>query len=292
MLMAAASLATPRLQAAETGLFAYPQPPDSMLMLQDRCDYLVSRFWQRCNFEQAVLHPAEFEVAFADWIAVMPHASADTVHSAVNSLLSRFTRKGDITLALAREAERQFYADTATYSSDELYLPFARAAAECRKIDKKEREHYAAQVRILEASAVGGNVPPLVFERVDGTKGNFGELSGRSVLLFFDDGDCIDCTLARIRLSTDPNTRDLIDRGELAVVSVYPAAADDNWRRRAASYPAEWLNVAVADAPQYFKLSPGVPQTYFLNSALKVLAKDLDIDYLLGAFGVANQRQR
>lgn len=280
------------VRAEENPLFTYPTPPESMVMLQDRSDYFVSHFWQRCNFEQAVLHPAEFTRAFGDWIAVMPYASADTVYRSIDNLLGRFTRKGDITLALAREAERRFYADSADYASDELYLPFARAAATHRKIDRRERDYFAAQVRILESSSQNGTVPPLPFERPDGSKGNLGEINDRSMLLIFDDGNCVDCTLARIRLSTDPDTRALVERGELAIITIYPAAADDAWRRRAEGFPAEWINVAIADAPAYFRLTPGETHNYYLNSHRKVLLKDLDAEYILGAFRMANQRPR
>jgi len=92
--------------SAKSGeLFIYPTPPDTMQALQPRCDYIVTRFWERCNFGTAFdKYPAQLNATFGDWVAIMPHASADSVHVAIERLLARFAKKGPETLALATMA--------------------------------------------------------------------------------------------------------------------------------------------------------------------------------------------
>lgn len=272
----------------EETLFTYPTPPDTMTQLQPRCDFIVSRFWERCNFNTAFRNPQKLNQAFRDWVFIMEHASADTVHASVNRLIDKFSRKGPETLAIANLAECWLFGDSGMIS-EEVYLPFARAAANNRKISNADKARFVAHVKLLENSMVGADVPNLEFIRPDGTRGNLGEIQGSSVLLFINDPDCDDCNLARVRLSADYNTKELIRRGELTIVSIYPAEPDEQWQAAASTYPENWVVCAIPDADEYFTLR-SFPSFFFLNSRHKVLAKDLDINYLLGAFRVANIR--
>ncbi|MDE5628317.1 MAG: DUF5106 domain-containing protein [Muribaculaceae bacterium] len=272
-------------------LFDYPSPPDSINNLQERCDYIVARFWERCNFDRAMLNKAQFASAFSDWVDIMPYASAQTVHSAIDNLLERFNKKNDITLELARMAERYLYSDSAEIRSEELMLPFATAAAKVKKAPKEEKAHFENIARILSSSSLNATVPPLAFTRTDGSKGNLGEITGKSVLLFFANPDELKSTVARIRLSSDINTSELIERGELAVVYINPGISNAKWVDECKNLPESWTCVSIPDAAKYFNLSE-FPSFFFLNSHHDVLAKNLDSDYLIGAFRTANQARK
>ena len=176
-----------RTSAATGDLFPYPVPPDTMQLFQNRCNYIVNRFWDRCNFDRAMKEPEKFNTVFGDWISIIPHASADTAHVAIDNLLKRFTKKGDVTLQLANMAENWLFSDTAQYLSPEVYLPFAKAAATNKKISKADRARYEGQVRILESSSVGATVPPIAIVKSDGTSGTLDEITGNSIFLFFNE---------------------------------------------------------------------------------------------------------
>lgn len=277
--------------AKAENLFVYPTPPDTMSTLQQRSDYYVSRFWDRCNFGSAMANPEMFNKSFGDWLALMPHASADTVHHAVDALLARFVKKGPETLALANMAENWMWSDTAQYHSDELYMPFLKAAVNHKKISNADKARYRAQLHILESSALGTVVPDFSFVRPDGTSGSLSDATpGSSILIFINDPDCDDCNLARVRLSADFNTRELIDNGKLTLISITPDEATDEWREAAAGYPANWIVGAMEDADTLFDLRYP-PVFIYLDSDRKVLAKNLSIDHLLGAFQVANTQK-
>lgn len=271
-------------------LIPRPLPPDSMTNLQPRCDFIVNRFWDRCNLEQAVLHPDELKTAFGEWIAIMPYASADTVHAAINKVLTRYSKSGPITLRLAELAEYWTYTDSADYFSEEIYLPFAKAAANHKKIAKIDRARFANDTQIIESSGINTIVPNLKFTRPDGSQGNLGDVSNSSVLLFINDPECFDCDMARIRLANDYNANKLIESGELIIVSLYPGNPDEKaWRDALSGYPETWVVGAMPDADKYF-LIDNPPTLLFLNREHRVLAKDLPVDHYLNAFQVANTR--
>ena len=275
--------------AQDDKLFVYPVPPDTMSLFQPRVDYIVLRFWDRCNFETARLHPEKFNRAFGDWMDIIPHATADTVHAAVDALLKRFEKNGPVTLDLATMAENWLYADTAAYFSTEIYLPFAKAAASNKKISKAERARFAHQAKVMESSMVGATVPVVPVVYADGHTGTLGDIKGKSIVLFFNDPDCMDCTMARIRLSTDPNTKSLIERGELSVVSIYPGETEDEgWTKAKDNAVDGWITVAMPDVYDYFDLREP-PLFVFLNSEHVVLVSGINDNYLMASFRVANQ---
>lgn len=287
-LLAAATTA----KAASGDLFTYPSPPDTMVTLEARCNFIVSRFWDRCNFGTAFKSPAKLNAAFGDWIAIMPYANADTVYNSIDKLLARFEKKGPETLSMAMMAENWLYSDTAEMRSTEVYLPFARAAVSNKKISKAEKARFESHVKIIESSSVGSIVPDIPIIYADGSKGSFASVQGASILLFFNDPDCMDCNFARIRLSADPNTRELVERGELTVVSIFTGDIhNDGWQKSIDSTPQGWLTVAMPDADVYFDLRRS-PLFSFLNARHRVLVSNLDVDYLLGVFRTANTQSK
>lgn len=276
---------------ASGDLFTYPVAPDTLMQLQPRCDYLVMRFWDRCNFDQAFRNPEKFNAAFGDWILIMQHASADSANAAVNKLVAKFNKKGPETVKIASVAEGWLYSDTTQTFSENIYLPFAVAASQAKKVSNAEKARFAMQAKVIQSSGLGANVPNLELTLADGSKKHLDEIQNSSVLIFINDPSCDDCRMARVRLAADFNTRQLIERGELAIVSIYPDEPDDQWKSDASAFPEEWIVGALADADMYFDLRES-PAFFFLNSRHKVLAKNLDIDYLLKAFRIANNNRQ
>lgn len=284
--------ASAKTNAATGDLFIYPVAPDTVAQLQQRCDYIVSRFWDRCNFDRAMLAPEKFNTAFGDWVSLMPYASADTVYNAVNALMARFAKKGPIAYELATMAENWLYSDTASMRSDDVYSRFARAAVANKKIGKAEKARFSAHLKIIDSSSLGATVPAVPFIRPDGTTGTLDDITTKgSIVLFFNDPDCMDCLMARVRLSSSPDANSLIEKEQLTIVSIYPGEADDEeWKKACADAPANWVTVAMPEAAEYFRLDT-TPAFYFLNSRRKVLRNDADLtaNYLIEAFHAVNQ---
>ncbi len=291
LLLIVASVSLSASAQTDEKLVSYPMPPDSIMQLQPRCDYIISRYWHRCRFDYAMSHPDKFNEAFGAWVALLPYASADTVHAAIDNLLAKFVKKGPETLTLANMARGWLYADTSQYRSDELYMPFALAASKHKKIKKEQKVPFEADYKRMSSSAVGSIVPPIEIISPDGTKGSFSDIKGRSILVFFNEPDNVDCSVTRIRLSANPNVRELIERGELTVVCVHPGEPGEEWKTAAASLPEAWHKVAMPAAHDYFDLRIK-PQLVYLNGGHKVLAKNLGLPYLLGAFEVANKKNK
>ena len=267
-------------RGADGDLFPYPTPPDDMTMLDERCSFLVSHFWERCDLKSAMSAKEKLHNTFGDWVSFMPYAHADTVHLAIENLLSKVTKNDKIVLGLARMAEAWTYSDTTEMFSEEIYLPFAKAVAEHRKISSVDRARFERHVQIIENSSLGSVVKHLDCVKIDGSQLTIDDLRTQIIVLAFSSYDCDACTLSRVRLSADINANALIRAGLLTIAYIEQGEPSDEWKMAAASYPEDWIIAASPDADFYFDLrdSQGI---YLLDARHKVLAKNIDIDKLL-----------
>lgn len=217
---------TPALAQDSDKPFVYPSIPDSKTTLSERCNYLVFHFWERCNLKEIFTRKKDVDKAMSDWLSFMPYATADTVHLAIDTFLADVVKTGaDNTLLIGKTAEKYLYTDTAEIYSEELYLPFCKAVANHKKVGKADKARFQAQAQILENSSLGVKAPAFEYVTVDGEKKSFGDVISSRIILFFNDPDCFDCMMARTRLSADYNTNQLIERGLVKVVCIYPGKA-------------------------------------------------------------------
>lgn len=261
--------------------FPYPVVPEEKVTLAERCNYLVEHFWDRCNFKQSFSSLDKLSQAFGDWLSFMPYASADTVHMSINHFIGEVGKiGGENTAAIAGMAESWLYSDSAMYTSEELYLPFAKAAAMHKKVNKALKTKYAMQVKMIENSSVGAIMSPFDYIKSDGLQGNFADAVASRVILLFYNPDCIDCSLAKARLGADYNLNKLIEEGLVKVVAIYPGEITDEWKENALTLPDSWIVGAAPDIDMEVDI-PETPCIYYLDARHKILAKHVVIDNLL-----------
>lgn len=273
----------------ENTYFPYPQVPEDLTSLSQRCNFLVDKFWERCNIKQSFSSVDKLSEAFGDWVSFMPYATADTVFPAIDRYIEAVAKTGGENLkSVVEMAENWVYSDTSSYYSEELYLPFCKAGAEHKKMPKKARAKYAAQLRMLENSSLGKTVSPFDYKTPDGSTGNFGDVIASRVILLFMTPDNFECSLAKARLAADFNLNSLISAGLVKVVAITPGEPTEQWKAEAATYPEGWVAAALPDAEALFDLS-ATPSIYYLNARHKVLGKHLSVDNMLLGLRQINQ---
>lgn len=261
--------------------FPYPIVPDSISTLQARTDYLLEHFWDFCDFKKAFSSRQKMAGAFKDYLSFMPHASAKQAHRSVSRLLKSLEKQPDDLLFLARKAEEYIHSDTAEIYSDELYLPFAVAVSSNKRIDKAVREQFTHQARILSGSQTGMPAPAFNFTDRSGAASVFlPDSTAEVTILFFNDPDCMDCTVARSRLNADIRASNFIKDGVMRVVAITPGEPDENWKQMAESYPESWIVGAAPDVDEIYDI-PTTPTFYVIDDEHKIALKRIDINTLL-----------
>lgn len=289
--VAAVSLAFPAASQNSDGhYFQYPVPPESLETLTDRTNFLMEHFWERCNMKSAFSSLPKMREAFNDYVQFMPYADAAVVHASIDNLIKQVQKNPRNLLALGEMAEGALYGDTAMVVCDECYLPFAKAVAEHKKIPAADKARFAYQAASLAGSQIGMEAPDFTFTTPEGETKTLAEVSrGAYVVLFFNDPECGDCELARVRLTADMNLNDLIDAGQIRVVSILPGEPTDEWKERAKSYSGKWIVGSSPNVDEIYDMRVS-PVIYYLDNKRKILSKSLDTDGLKEGFRVVNEK--
>lgn len=281
MLVMGFALGNQRVLAAEDETyFPYPIVPDSIQSLQSRCDYLVHHFWDFCDLKKSFSSKQKMSQAFADYISFMPYASKDSVFTSLNQFFKKLDKQPADLLFIVDCAEGQLLGDSAQFVSQELYIPFAEAVLKNKKIDKTTKARYEHQVKIYGGTQPGMKTPPLAYHNRFGQEGNLESDTADVVIIFFNDPDCDDCKLARVRLDAHVKTNILINRGVLKVVSVTVDDFSPEWQEAVKDYPILWQVAAAPEADTVYDIER-FPSFYILDGEQKIVAKNFNVDQII-----------
>lgn len=275
-----AALSAQERKASET-MFKYPSVPDTISTFGARADYYVTHFWDMADMNRVFSAPqADLAGTFSDYISLMPHASEDVAAASIGRLIGEASKDPKRLVAISRVAENALYGPSASFWSDDLYIPFLKALADNKKVDKAERMRASQRLKLLENTRIGSPAPDLKITLRDGSVRNIVAQPDSALVftvLFFNDPDCTDCNTARMRLHVDYLVSRMIKNGLVNIVCVYPGEADDEWRRGVERYPAEWTVGASPDADMVYDVR-STPAWYVLNREGFIVDKNITVD--------------
>ncbi|MDE6541937.1 MAG: DUF5106 domain-containing protein [Muribaculaceae bacterium] len=284
-LLLGAACAHAQQPAARQELFPYPVPPDGMTLLRERCNFLVYNFWSRADMKKVFDQPEKLNAAFGDWISFMPYCAADTAHLAINNLLRTVAKDGKKLQQVARMAENWTFCDTTEIYSEELYRPFAAAAATSKKVPAADRARFSQHLRRINSSALGQTLPSLPYVATDGTKHMLEADSTLSTMIVVADPSDMEATTAGIRFSIDPNTRSLIEEGRLRVAWFVAGAPSPEAEQHLAKLPDTWVKGSLPDVDDFFSLRVR-PAVFLLDEHNRVILKDRPYQMAMQVFHV------
>ncbi|MDE6090793.1 MAG: DUF5106 domain-containing protein [Duncaniella sp.] len=261
--------------------FQYPLIPDSINIFQSRCDYLARHFWDFCDMKKAFSAKSRMAEEFKVYISILKNATPDSAIASVVRFNKQLEKQPADQLFMAECAENLLYGDTAEVWIDELYLPFAHAIASNKRIDKASKARFAHQEKILKNSLVRFPAPSIPYTTREGASGNLDNDSAQVVVVFFNDPDCEDCNMARIRLDADISMTELIQEGKAKVVSISLTDPTPEWKEAVSSYPSTWVVAASPDADMNIDLRAGTPEFYILDRKHNIHFKHLGINQVL-----------
>ncbi len=261
--------------------FEYPVAPDTCSTLDSRCNYVVSRFWDKYDISKPIANDADFERAFRDWASLFTMANRTVVMSSIRNFMFKASSNSANVEKIGKVAERALYGSEAEFWSDEVYIEFARAITDNKSLARATREYYKGQIERINRTQEG-NVLNFEFTDAEGRKRQLGDIACKvMVVLFTDDG--VDSSIDRLRLSTSPAANSLIERGDITIVHIQAAKPDSEWRHSAEGYPSQWINGASESIATYYDLRQ-LPVCYLLDEKHAIMQKNIPTDDLLKAF--------
>lgn len=261
--------------------FQYPIVPDSITSFNGRCDYLAEHFFDFCDLTKAFSNRAKMGQEINVYLTIISNADPKVADANVRKLMKKLEKQPKDQLQVAEIAEP---GSMVTQLNFGLIMSICRLPSLWRPTSASTRLRRPvsdSEAEVLRNSLVGEPAASLEFTRPDGSKGVLTPDSTEVTVLFFNDPDCSDCRMARLRLSADISTNELIGEGKLKVVAISLSEPDEAWREYASSMPSEWTVGAAPDADLIYDLRMGTPDFYVLGRNNRIRFKHIDINQML-----------
>lgn len=261
--------------------FELPLIPDSVSTLQKRCDFMVTHYWDFCDTKKAFSARDKMAQAFDVYLSFMPYSSADVTRESIGAFMKRIEKQPADILFIGELAESKLYSDTATIPSDQLYLWFIEPIVKNKRVDRSAKMRFEHQASILARSQTGMAAPEFSFTDSKGTPGTWTpDTTAMATILFFNDPDCSECKMARLRLSLDIKTNRLIEAGVVKIISITPGDPDEEWLEAVSGYPANWTVGASPSVDEIYDLR-ATPSIYVLDDKGTILLKNTTPEVIL-----------
>lgn len=262
------------------GLFGLPEVPDEVALGRPRANYIIEHYWDKMPWKSAHTMPRKMETTLRDFAELLPLASADTVFLSIDKLLKGASKKPELMRALMPMAEATFHSDTAVLLSDEVYLPFARAAAKYKKLDASERERYRIQANIIETSSEGRTLPAVMATAGNGSQFALNDTTSGAHSYVYIIETPESGRFERVRFAANVAARQLVAAGLLKPVLLYAGKAPADWWESTAGLPKQWSVGELTNAGDLFDLRRA-PAIYMASPQMTVVSKWMPMSALL-----------
>lgn len=259
--------------------FPYPIVPDSIETLDGRSNFLITHFWDFCDLKKGFSSRAKMAGAFKDYLSFMPFASAKVVHRSIAKFIKDIEKQPDDLVFIARTAEQLVHSDSAEIFSDELYLPFAQAVMNNKRVKKEDKEYFAPQVRVLNATMLNSRMPDISYTDRNGNSAVFSPDSTQVLILFFTEPDNSDAMLAKARLNSNAKAAAFLKDGLLKVVAIARTEPGEEWLNYAKTLPEEWIVGTNPNIGDDYDIR-FIPSFYVVDGNGNILLKNATIDQI------------
>lgn len=264
-------------------LFPYPVAPDTISTLEGRTNYIVSKFWDNFNLSKHIADSAGYDKAFRDYVTFFKYAHRNIVFSSIKQFMNRAQSNLPNYILTMDIAEKALYAPGAEFWSDEAYLPFAEAFVASKKVKAVNKVRYQAQIKKIKQNQKGVVAPDFTYTTPDKQKGKLSDVKDCPIILFFNDPDCSDCSIARLRLSTNVTLNRLIDEGQIKLLCIMPDGYTREWAEDARNYSDKWIVGASEEAGDNYDIRYS-PSFYLLDKDHSIVDKNINLDTVMGMF--------
>ena len=267
----------------QSTLFEYPTAPDTCSNIESRCNYSVQHFWDNCNLTKPfeAQNDSLLMDAMITYFDIMKAgANLNVSLASARELMFKSQANHDNFLKLMAMAEYLLYYHDYEIL-DDLYLTFAQSAADASWMKKDAREHYAQQVKRINASKLGQTMLNFEFTSITGARKRLYDVKSNGAkmyVLMFSDNDS-GSSIERMRLNTDVALSRVVASGEVEVINIVVGDTPKKWDSDSQSYASTWIVGASKDVAGKIDLRI-MPCIYILDEYFNVIAKNKTVDFV------------
>lgn len=263
---------------AAPATFRAPVPP-AQLTDEGRREYLKAHYWDCFDFADTLflarIDTAQMYEAFARYIVLLSDRPTDG--APIDTLMRRASSSRRMMDYFAMLADGVLHDPNSPLRNDEFYIPVLRALLAAPWYDEYERIAPEYDLRMALQNRVGERANDFRYTLASGASGTLYGLDAEYVLLFVNNPDCPMCREIREEIAASPMLSEMIERGRLRVLALYPDEDLAAWRNYADRIPPKWINAydrgcVIREEGTYD--FHAIPALYLFDRDKRVLVKD------------------
>lgn len=165
------------------------------------------------------------------------------------------------------------------FRNDEFYIAILQSVLASPYYDKYERIGPEYELKLTSQNRIGHRANDFRYTLASGETGTLYGLEAEYVLLFINNPGCPGCRQIRETILASPMLTEMIERGRLKVLALYPDEDLTEWKKYRAEIPQTWINAYDAGCKirknDVYDLS-SIPSLYLLDRDKRVLVKNLN----------------
>ena len=263
---------------AAPATFRVPMPPAN-LTGQGQRDYLKAHYWDAFDFADTLflerIDTAQMYEAFARYVVLLSDRPTDG--APIDSLMRRASSSRRMMDYFAMLADGVLHDPNSPLRNDEFYIPVLRALLAAPWYDEYERIAPEYDLHMALQNRVGQPANDFRYTLASGASGTLYGLDAEYVLLFVNNPGCTMCREIREEIAASPMLSEMIERGRLLVLALYPDEDLAAWRDYADQIPPKWINAydrgcVIREEGTYD--FHAIPALYLFDRDKRVLVKD------------------
>ena len=225
---------------------------------------------------------AQMVEAYARWVALISDRPADA--APMDSLMRRASASRPMLDYFTMLAQQVIHDPNSPLRNDEFYIPVMQAVLASPYYDEYERIGPAYDLAMASQNRLGQRANDFRYTLASGATGTLYGVKAEYTLLFINNPGCGMCKQLREQISGSPMLSEMIERGRLKILALYPDEDLTEWRNYRDHIPATWINAydagcLVRENGTYDLTA--IPSLYLLDSDKRVLVKDsTDVPYI------------
>lgn len=256
-----------------------PAIAPASLSADEKREYLRWHYWDRFDFADTLFireaDTVQLVEAYARWIALISDRPTDG--APMDSLMRRASASRPMLDYFTMLAEQVIHDPNSPLRNDEFYIPVLRAQLASPFYDEYERIGPEYDLRMAMQNRIGQRANDFRYTLASGAVGTLYGVKAEYVLLFINNPGCAMCREIREAITSSPMLTEMIERGRLKVVALYPDEDLAEWHEYRDQIPATWINAydkgCVVREESLYDLH-AIPALYLLDRDKRVLVKD------------------
>ena len=218
---------------------------------------------------------AKMYEAFARCVVLLSDRPTDG--APIDSLMRRAASSRRMMDYFAMLADGVLHDPNSPLRNDEFYIPVLRALLAAPWYDEYERIAPEYDLHMALQNRVGQPANDFRYTLASGASGTLYGLDAEYVLLFVNNPGCTMCREIREEIAASPMLSEMIERGRLLVLALYPDEDLAAWRDYADRIPPKWINAydrgcVIREEGTYD--FHAIPALYLFDRDKRVLVKD------------------